>query len=45
VVGDTEKFDPLQIVAVWLGIEAFGFTVTTTVNEEPGQDPEVGVTV
>ncbi len=44
----TVKAVPLQVLAVWFGINGFGLTVTVIVKFEPIQfpvSPEVGVTV
>ena len=45
LAGVTVKVAPLQINDVIAVIAGFGFTVTVTVNVEPGQLPAVGVTV
>ena len=37
--------DALQVVAVMAVIDGFGLTVTVTVKVDPGQLPDVGVTV
>ena len=43
-VGVTVKLTPPQVVAVIALISALGFTVTVTVNTDPTQEPELGVT-
>ena len=44
-VGVTVKLTPPQVVAVIALITADGFTFTVTVNVDPTQVPDVGVTV
>jgi hypothetical protein len=45
LAGVTVNVPPLQITVVWFVTNGIGFTVTVTVNVEPTQAPEVGVTV
>ena len=43
LTGAMENAAPLQITALIGEIEATGLTVTVSVNEDPLQEPEMGV--
>jgi hypothetical protein len=43
--GDTWNSIPLQVTVVNVTNSGVGFNVTTTVNTEPAQMPDIGVTL